>query len=159
MIEVVINYSDKDQNFKVYEPTTDTLLVSASLTEALVNLSAFLVQQGMIQGDILSYPDISYHIDSYTMKAMVESNVALMKRLQTAPSGFMISSQKFGGSSMTSSSQRKQQKGDNGFEKNSFTKAYKSEAKSRRFSNGSRSTSNFSGKSGFRTANKKFGGK
>lgn len=159
MIEVVINYSEIDQNFKVYEPTTDTLLISASLTEALVNLSAFLAQQGMIQGDILSYSEISYHIDSYTMKAMIESNVALMKRLQTAPSGFMISSQKFGGSGTMVSSSRKQQKGDNGFERNGFTKAYKNEARSKKFSNGSRSTSNFSGKSGFRTANKKFGGK
>lgn len=90
MVEIVINYVSEKQQFKVYEPTTDTLIVSSSLTEALVNLSNFLVQSGLIQGDILSYPDISYHLDSYTVKAMVESNVNLLKRLQTAPSGFMI---------------------------------------------------------------------
>lgn len=154
MIEIVINYSQEKKEFRVYEPTTDTLLVSTSLTEALVNLSNFLVQSGMIQGDILSYPDISYHLDSYTVKAMVESNVNLLRRLQTAPSGFMISSQKFGGSSMSSSQSRKQK--ESGFDKNGFTKAYKSETKAKRFSNSNKSSS-FSGKSGFKTANKKFG--
>lgn len=154
MIEVVINYSKEDKQFKIYEPTTDTLLVSTSLTEALVNLSNFLVQAGLAHNDILSNPDISYHLDSYTLKEMVESNVNLIKRLQTAPSGFMISSQKFGGS--TISKQKKEKKSNNGFDHTGFDKAYKSEVKSKHFSNSSRSAS-FSGKSGFRTANKKFG--
>ena len=154
MVEVVINYNKDNQNFQVYEPTTDTLLVSSNLTEALVNLSIFLNSAGLLQGDILDYPEISYHLDSYTVKSMVESNVNLIKRLQTAPSGFMISSQKFGGS--TISKQKKEKKSNNGFDHTGFDKAYKSEVKSKHFSNSSRSAS-FSGKSGFRTANKKFG--
>ena len=157
MIEVVINYSQEDQQYKVYEPTTDTLLVSSSLTEALINLSNFLIQSGLTQTDILSYPEISYHLDSYTLKAMVESNVNLLKRLQTAPSGFMISTQKFGGSTVGFKKKDKQPQGD-GFKNSGFSKAYKKEAGAKRFSNSSKS-SNFSGKSGFRTANKKFGGK
>lgn len=157
MIEVVINYSQEDQTFRVYEPTTDTLLISSSLTEALVNLSNFLMQEGMIQGDILNYPEISYHLDSFTVKAMVESNVNLMKRLQTAPSGFMLSSQKFGGTSTPSSSLKKRDRGgNNGFEDSGFSKSYKKEAYSKRFSN-SKKSSSFSGKSGFKAANKKFG--
>ena len=144
MVEIVINYDQNSQGYKIYEPTTDTLLVSSNLTEAFVNLSMFLSSSGLIQGDILNYPEISYHLDSYTVKSMIESNVNLLKRLQTAPSGFMISSQKFGGSS--TSSYRKQEKG--------FDKSYQSE---KRFS--SKSSSSFSGKSGFKTANKKFGGK
>lgn len=150
MVEVVINYDQGTQKYKVYEPTTDTLLVSSNLTEALVNLSMFLTSSGLIQGDILNYPEISYHLDSYTVKSMVESNVNLIKRLQTAPSGFMISSQKFGGSISTSSysSQKRQDnKGSDGFKK-----SYQSE---KRFS--SKSSSSFSGKSGFKTSNKKFG--
>lgn len=155
MIEVVINYSQEDQTFRVYEPTTDTLLISSSLTEALVNLSSFLMQEGMIQGDILNYPEISYHLDSFTVKAMVESNVNLMKRLQTAPSGFMLSSQKFGGTS-TPLKKKDRGGGNNGFESSGFSKSYKKEAYSKRFSN-SKKSSSFSGKSGFKTANKKFG--
>lgn len=155
MVEIVIEYDQGTQEYKIYEPTTDTLLVSSNLTEAFVNLSMFLTSAGLIQGDILNYPDISYHFDSYTVKSMIESNVNLLKRLQTAPSGFMISSQKFGGSSTSNSYlSRKQQQEKNGFDKTGFNKSYQPE---KRFSN--KSSSSFSGKSGFKTSNKKFGGK
>lgn len=148
MVEVVINYNKDNQNFQVYEPTTDTLLVSSNLTEALVNLSIFLNSAGLLQGDILDYPEISYHLDSYTVKSMVESNVNLIKRLQTAPSGFTISSQRFGGTSGLISSK-------NSNNSTGFSESYKNS--DRKFNK--KSSSNFSGKSGFRTANKKFGGK
>lgn len=147
MVEVVINYNKDNQNFQVYEPTTDTLLVSSNLTEALVNLSIFLNSTGLLQGDILDYPEISYHLDSYTVKSMVESNVNLIKRLQTAPSGFTISSQRFGGTSGLIPSKKSSSSG--------FSDSYKKSDK--KFNR--KSSSNFSGKSGFRTANKKFGGK
>lgn len=147
MVEVVINYNKDNQNFQVYEPTTDTLLVSSNLTEALVNLSIFLNSAGLLQGDILDYPEISYHLDSYTVKSMVESNVNLIKRLQTAPSGFTISSQRFGGTSGLISSKKSNSSG--------FSESYKNS--DRKFNK--KSSSSFSGKSGFRTANKKFGGK
>lgn len=147
MVEIVINFNKDNQNFQVYEPTTDTLLVSSNLTEALVNLSIFLNSSGLIQGDILDYSEISYHLDSYTVKSMVESNVNLMKRLQTAPSGFTISNQRFGGTSGLLSSKKTNSVG--------FSNSYKNSDK--KFNK--KSSSSFSGKSGFRTSNKKFGGK
>lgn len=133
MIELVIQYSTEKEMYMVFEPTTDTLIVSASLTEALVNISKFLSDSGMIVGSILDYGEISYHIDSATMKAMIESNVNLMKRLNSAPSGFTIASQKFGGSS-------------GGTRKESNGKGFK------------RSSGSFS-KSGFNETYKKFGSK
>ena len=151
MVEIVINYDKDNQKFNVYEPTTDTLLVSSNLTEALVNLSLFLGSAGLIQGDILDYPEISYHLDSYTVKSMVESNVNLIKRLQTAPSGFTISNQRFGGTS-GSLPIRKNSSSKND---SSFSESYKKS--DRKFNK--KSSSSFSGKSGFRTANKKFGKK
>ena len=87
----------------------------------------------MIVGSILDYGEISYHIDSATMKAMIESNVNLMKRLNSAPSGFTRASQKFGGSS-------------GGTRKESNGKGFK------------RSSGSFS-KSGFNETYKKFGSK
>jgi len=149
MIEIVINYDPTSQVFKVYEPTTDTLLITASITESFVKLSEFLKQQGMIPEDILKSQDISYHIDSPTFIAMVESNVNLLKRLNTTPSGFTISSQRFGVSNAqpSISTQLAAKKGNSGGN-------YKSGKKSK-FSTGGGSFS----KSSFNMSNKKFGGK
>lgn len=149
MIEIVINYSKEDNKFKIYEPVTDTLLISSSLTEALVNLSGYLMSSGMISGDILNYPDISYHLDSATLQEIVKSNVTLMQRLREAPSGFTIASQKFGGSTQRSMSSSKN-KAPN-FKDSEFYKEGK------KFSR--RQTSEFSGNSGFKKSNKKFGRK
>ena len=96
MIEIVVKY-DKDRKlFIVYEPTTETLFLTASLGESFLKLSQFLKEQGMIESDILQTDNISYHIDSASFIAMVESNANLLKRLSQAPSGFTISSQRFG---------------------------------------------------------------
>lgn len=124
MVELVINYSKEKQTFLIYEPTTDTLIASTNLTEALVNVSSFLTKEGLITGNILDYPDISYHIDSMTMKAMVDSNVALLKRLNTAPSGFQISTQRFGGSNLPTKKEKDwkaSKKTKQGFGKSSST--------------------------------------
>ena len=144
MIEIVINYDKGADEFKIYEPTSDTLLVSKNLTEALVNLNLFLVTSGMIQGDLLGCPDITYHLDSGTLINMVESNVTLLKRLKTAPSGFMISSQRFGGTSGAPKRQESSFKDSAGKGKSKFGQRKKG--------------SSFSGKSGFNSSNKKFGG-
>ena len=96
MIQVVINYDPGTREYKVYEPSTNTILVTTNITEALVNLSKFLLDSGMIDIDILNSDDISYHLDSATMKAIVKSNVTLLKRLNNGPSEIMKSSQKFG---------------------------------------------------------------
>lgn len=94
MIEIVIKYDAG--KFLVYEPTTDTLMACTNLTEALTALNDFLKSSGMSNVDILENPNISYHIDSHTMKSIVEGNVNLLKRLNQAPSGFMISEKRFG---------------------------------------------------------------
>ena len=148
MVEVVINYDTNKNEFKVYEPTTDTILVSKTLTEALVNLSSFLVSSNLIQGDILNCSEVSYHFDSETMKRMIESNVNLMKRLKTAPSGFTLSSQRFG-TTITNQSQSNSSKNKNYSNYNNKD----SEKRKYKFSNNS-----FSGKNGFSNAMKKFGG-
>lgn len=139
-MDIVINYDQDSNQFKVYEPTTDTVIITTNLTLALINLSNFLINQGL--SDILNCPDVNYHLDSYTMKVMIESNVSLLKKINSSniKSGFMISSQKFGTS--TSSQPLSSYKKDNNSIKDSNRK-YKSSGK-------------FSGKSGFKSANKKF---
>jgi len=102
MINIVINYDPAQEMYKIYEPTTDTLLVSANLTEALVSLNAFLISQGWTKEDILHENNIIYHLDSPTVVAMVTGNLELMKRLNQAPSGFMLSEHKFGISQQSS---------------------------------------------------------
>lgn len=96
MIDVVINFDESKGEFKLYEPTTDTLLITTSLGETFGKLDEFLREQGLIATNILSTADINYHIDSVTFIAMVKSNADLLKRLNTAPSGFTISSNRFG---------------------------------------------------------------
>lgn len=139
-IEIVINFDTDKSLYKVYEPTTNTLLVSANLTEALLNLNKFLVDQSFITGDILQQNNISYHIDSPTMISIIEGNMNLLKRLSSAPSGFTLSGQKFGGS-MSSPKQKQPSQGysDKGGKRNKV------------------STSNWS--RGFNESRKKFGSK
>lgn len=99
MIEVVINFDDSKNMFKVYEQKSDTLIVTATLSDSLLKLNEFLLQQGMISGDIMTTKEVTYHLDSGTMAAMIKSNVNLLKRLSNAQSGFTSSSQKFNSSS------------------------------------------------------------
>jgi hypothetical protein len=132
MIDVVIGFDKEEQVYKVYEPSTDTLLVTTSLGESFIKLSEFLKSKGMIMGDLLGDDNVRYHIDSATLLAMVESNANLLKRLSQAPSGFMISGQRFGQSTTSSSSsnkggQKKQKFGGTGgtFSKSKFNESYK----------------------------------
>lgn len=143
MVEVVINYDITEETFKIYESSTDTLIISKNLTEALVNLSNFLSSSGIIDGDILTSSDIMYHLDSQTMKNMIESNVNLMKRLSTAPSGFLISSQRFGGSSNISLNNKSRSSTVSDFNRGKFGKK----------------SLGFSGKSSFKSSERKFGNK
>ena len=147
MIEVVINYDTEKQFYKIYEPSTDTILISSNISEALINLSKFLLDQKLTEKDILNSDNITYHLDSHTMRAMIESNVILIKRLNSAPSGFTISTQRFGGSSVQKKPTGKQKD----FGKNSNITSDKSSFK--------KNTGKFSGASGFKTAGKMFGSK
>jgi hypothetical protein len=140
MIEIVIKYDKSKGLYLVYEPTTETLFMTASLGESFLKLSQFLQDQGMIDKDILQVDNISYHIDSATFIAMVESNANLLKRLSQAPSGFTISSQRFG----MAPTQNQLPAAKNS---NSKFNSNKSKAGSGTFS-----------KSAFRNSNKKFGG-
>lgn len=139
MIEVVIKYDDNKQSYLIYEPNSDTLMASTNLTEALVMLNKLLLDKGLSKVDILQCPDISYHIDSKTMSSIVEGNRALLKRLSSAPSGFMISNQRFGGQ------QPKRQDSQPSFESSGGKKK-----KNR--------SSGFTNAAGFKAAFKKFGG-
>lgn len=132
MIEIVIAYDQDKQVYKIYEPSTDSLMVSANLTEALVVLNKFLKDQGLSDKDLLECDNISYHLDSATMKSVIEGNLTLIKRLQSAPSGFMKSAQKFGSTTTTTSSAppkdmgKKKKSGSSGFSGAlGFQKSYK----------------------------------
>ena len=59
MIEILINYVQDKKCFGVYEPSSDTIMYSSNLGEALVNLSKFLKDSGMISTDMLGSNDIS----------------------------------------------------------------------------------------------------
>lgn len=109
MIEIVIKYDPSKAQYLIYEPSTDTMMASGNLTEALVLLSEFLINSGFATTDILQCDNISYHIDSATMKSIVEGNLNLIKRLQTAPSGFMMSSARFGGGLTANGASKKAQ--------------------------------------------------
>ena len=150
MIEVVINYDSDRKEFKLYEPTTDTLLITASLGELFIQLNDFLKSQGMIVEDILNTIDITYHIDSPTFLALIENNITLLKRLNTAPTAFMSSAQKFGLPTTPQPQQNNNQfqgKGNTNYD--GKKKGYKRE----------RGSSGFFSNSSFRGSYKKFGGK
>lgn len=145
MIEVVIKYDANKEVYVIYEPTTDSMMASTNLTEALVMLNQFLLDTGMSQVDILQCPDISYHIDSQTMKSIIEGNLQLIKRLRQAPSGFMISNQRFGQSPTASNLKVKQQ-------------AAQQQTGDNKKKSGRRKSSGFAGATGFKGSFKKFGG-
>lgn len=152
MIEVVINYDKDRKEFKLYEPNTDTLFVTTSLGESFIRLNELLQSHGLITSDILNSTDIIYHIDSPTFLALIESNVGLIKQLNQAPSGFMISSQRFGMSN-TMPKQQNFNGNNQAFNKNSNYDGKKKHGKT------DRGSSSFFSNSSFRGSYKKFGGK
>ena len=81
-LTIVIEYESSGKQFNIYEPTTDTLLVSENLTEGLVLLNDFLMKNNLIEKDILKTDSIKYQLDSATMKAMIDSNVKLIKKIK-----------------------------------------------------------------------------
>lgn len=93
MIEIVIKFDPQKQYYAIYEPSTDSLMVSANLPEALCILNQFLLDSGLSNKDILNNPDISYHLDSVTMRGIIEGNLKLVKRLNQAPSSLQSSVQ------------------------------------------------------------------
>ena len=126
MVEVVIKYDTIKGLYQVYEPSTKTLLVSDNIGQALVNLSQFLLENGLENVNILRASDISYHLDSSTMCAIIESNFALQKRLSDAPTGFIQSERKFGTRDKSGSGGGGfSKKGGGNFTHGSFKQSYK----------------------------------
>lgn len=142
MIDVVINYDLEKNEYKIYEPTTDTILITTSLGETFIKLDEFLKQNKLITTNILNTEEVNYHLDSMTFIALVKSNVDLLKRLNTAPSGFTTSSQRFG---QPTSSFSKNKKSDSNFD--SENKSSKNRHNYGTFS-----------KTSFRNSGRKFGG-
>lgn len=101
-MDVVISFDPGTREYRFYEPTSDTLLISKNLGEGFSNLNHFLVTLGKVTGNILMTDDISYHIDSVTFRSMIESNLKLLQRLQNGQSEFKTSSDKFGAASTAS---------------------------------------------------------
>lgn len=149
-MDIVINYDPNTKEYKVYEPSTDSMIISLNLTEGLVNLNLFLKTSGLISedSDILLSKEITYHLDSETFVAMIQSNVELLKRLQNAPSEFKKSAGKFG---LPSASQKyiPKSKRSDGFSGNGKNSSGEFSRGSKNFSSGS-----FGGSSGFGKAKK-----
>ncbi len=102
MIEIVINYDKSKKEYKIYESSSETLMISENLTQGLVTLNDFLRNHYLIKEDILQEKDIMYHIDGTTMIEIIMSNVNLLKQLKNlAPSSFQISTSKFGSTTKT----------------------------------------------------------
>jgi hypothetical protein len=135
-MEVVINYREDKKQYVLYEASTDTIIITESLGEMFMKLNELLYNTGT-QMDMFSLDTINYHLDSATFKAIIGTNINLLKRLNTAPSGFQTSTQRFGGGIQPVQSQS-QNKNNN----------FKAAGKTGTFS-----------KSSFKNANKKFGNK
>lgn len=127
-MDVVINYNEDKKQYILYEESTDTIIITESLGEMFMKLNELLYNTGT-QMDIFSSDQINYHLDSATFKAIIGTNINLLKRLNTAPSGFQTSTQRFGGGI-----QPAQQKENSGFKasgktgtfaKSSFKYSYK----------------------------------
>lgn len=157
MIDVVINYDKAKKEYRLYEPTTDTIIITSNLSETFIKLSELLVSTGMIpDGDILNTNLVTYHLDSGTLISMVESNVNLLKRLtQQAPSIFTSAARKFGGvsasNSLLSSSQSSFQKKNDYNNRETDKKSYNNNNSTLLKSSGVFS------KSSFKSSQKKFG--
>ncbi len=96
MIEVVVNFDKATKNFKIYESSTQTLLISDTLGDGFRNLSEFLRSAGAISTNIVEEEGILYHIDSYTFSEIIKSNQSLLARVKEIPSEFKNSAQRFG---------------------------------------------------------------
>lgn len=96
MIEIVVNFDPESKNFKIYESSTQTLLISDTLGDGFRNLSEFLRDSGLIKTNIVEELGILYHIDSYTFSEIIKSNQSLMTRVKEIPSEFKNSASKFG---------------------------------------------------------------
>ena len=125
MIDVVISFNKEKNLYVAYEKTTDTLLMTSSLGDTFNKLEEHLKNFGIIAGNLLSEQDIMYHIDSTTFVSLVKSNADLLKRLNNAPSGFLISSQRLGINSSSNDNKSKKRRREGTFSKSNLTNSTK----------------------------------
>ena len=132
MIDVVINFKEDKGQYVLYEQSTDTIIITENLGEMFLKLNELLFNTGISQMDMFNSPDINYHLDSATFKAIIGTNINLLKRLSTAPSGFQTSTQRFGGgiqptqNQVDNSNKKFKAAGNTGtFSKSSFKTSYK----------------------------------
>lgn len=104
MIDVVINYDLDLEIFKLYYKDLDVVFTSEEMFKVLVLFNSFISEHYGENFNILNSTEINYILDSYSMKQMILSNVKLIKRLSKMPSAFQQSNERFGSSSIVSSS-------------------------------------------------------
>ena len=125
MIDIVIKYNKEKNMFGIYEPTAEICLLSSNISEALVSLEKYLKESNIAPKGILECDDICYHIDSKTMNTMIQSNTNLLKRLDSSPSGFTLSQQRFGDSKSKKSELGFNKKNGKIFSNTSFSNSYR----------------------------------
>lgn len=104
-MQVIINYSQDEELFKLYVPDFDALYEAEELFKVIVMFNAHLMEAYGVEFNVLKSNEIDYVMDSYSMRQMIQSNVNLLKRLNRQPSAFQESANRFGASStMTPSS-------------------------------------------------------
>lgn len=96
MTEIVVKYDKSSNEYRIYENTSQTLIMSRTLGEGFSNLNLFLIQSGQIQKSLIEDEDVIYHFDGHTFKEIIKSNMALLKRVSDIPSEFKNSANKFG---------------------------------------------------------------
>lgn len=96
MTEIVIKYDDSTKEYRLFEGTSQTLIMSRTLGEGFSNLNKFLLESGQIEKSLIEDPNILYHFDSHTFHEIIKSNIALLKRVSNIQSEFKNSANKFG---------------------------------------------------------------
>lgn len=113
MIDIVVKFDSTEGVFKIYESSTQTLLISQTLGEGFSNLNGFLLSGGLITKSILEDQEVIYHFDSHTFQEIIKSNMSLLRRVSDIPSEFKNSVSKFGGGAISPST------GSSGFSRGS----------------------------------------
>jgi hypothetical protein len=125
MTEVVVKYDKGNNEYHIYENTSQTLIMSRTLGEGFSNLNLFLIRSGQIQKSLIEDEDVIYHFDGHTFKEIIKSNMALLKRVSDIPSEFKNSANKFGMPSVPKDLNTKNKqnfsKGSSNFQKGKMT--------------------------------------
>lgn len=100
-MNVIIEYSDDTDEYKLYVKELEILLTSHELFRVLVMLNEVVSKLKGKDFNILDSNDIYYTLDSRSMSQMVSSNVSLLKKVNRMPSEFQSSIERFGSSTLS----------------------------------------------------------